>query len=450
MFWMKYLLIAGMMHLVENKALSMPSAPDSDGQCRDGYLEKRLHLCCSLCEPGFHQKIACTGTSDTVCVRCDEGTFLEKANRARNCFKCKQCREDRGLIYTQSCSTSSDAKCACKKGTYCALRERGWCSECTAFTTCPPGQGVSKQVAEDSDVSCSPCPPGTFSDKTSYTETCQQHTDCESQGKDTLYPGNATSNRECGQIRRLPATGTPTATITTATITTATTTTAPSTTRTQATSNTFITANTHMGFPSLTSKTTEHKDSVGIIVGAVSAVVLVALIGLLAFLLIQKRNGDTNNNIKKETSKPLHGTSVLNLQGSCCSHPPPEQQCLLREKDSSSPSLSSSSSGGTDHRSLTDPEHAAHSRGPVIHGSQKGSACHDNPQASSTSFKVEFSATISTTQLPPSTYLYPVLTTPTTDSTSSNLDLPLSKEEERLDATKEMHAAVQESGKVVC
>ncbi|XP_064153987.1 tumor necrosis factor receptor superfamily member 1B-like [Anguilla rostrata] len=441
MFWVKYFLIAGVMRLAENKVLLPPPAPGSDGKCSDPatYLHKTVKLCCSLCKPGFRLKNACSDTSDTVCQKCNEGTVLATPNYSKNCFRCSRCQEDMGLIYTRNCSSSADATCACRTGTYCIMRDRDHrCKECRELTRCPPGEGVSKQGTDDSDVSCSPCPDGTFSDKASYTETCQQHTDCESQGGRTVRPGNATSDRVC-----VLTTGTP---ITTTTITT-TTSGAPSTASTHATSNTFTTADRRTAV-SISKSKTPPLDSVAIIVGAVLPVAF--LLGLIVFLAVcfKRNRGDTNNNIKKETNKPLHCTSVHSPQD-CFPFNPPEKLCLLGGKDSSNPSLSSSSSGRTDQRSLLDPEPSAQSCGPVIHSSQEGSVCHDSLQASNSAVTLKISATFSC-HLSPGTHLCPVPTSPVIDSTPSSSSLPLSKEEERQNPTKEAQAAVQESGKVVC
>ncbi|XP_061114846.1 tumor necrosis factor receptor superfamily member 1B-like [Conger conger] len=475
MFWIKYLLIAVVMHLAENKVLSLPYPPDSSGRCGDpdAYFEETLKACCTRCAPGSYVKSVCSATANTVCEECKKGTYLEEVNYAKSCIRCRTCRRDWGLVYEEDCTASSNAKCVCRPGTYCYIRERGSCVECTELTTCPPGQGVSPEEAdsEDADVSCSPCAAGTFSNEWSYSQTCQPHTDCEAQGGRTLHRGNATSNSVCGPFPGPRAPEGPKATTPTTTTTTTTTATTAAAARSYRTTvKMFTTAETRTPDPSRT-RGLEQINTVSIIVGVlVAAAVLGCVIVFLFVYLIRKRTGDANNNMKKEGNKPQHSASILGLQGSFRSQPP-EQQCLLGEKDSSNPSLSlsssssSSSSASSDPRSLVDPEVAAHS-----------GACAEGLQASSPVVMLNISATISC-QLPPGTQLRPVPTGPaTTDSSASTQDLPLStlpfstrdmplsapdlplstpdlplsKEEERRDPSKEARAAVQESGKEVC
>ncbi|KAJ8257649.1 hypothetical protein GJAV_G00188190 [Gymnothorax javanicus] len=445
------LLIAGVIHLALNKVISLPHAADPSRRCSDQgeYYDRKLDLCCSSCAPGFHVKNACTVSSDTICERCNVGTYMETLNHAKNCFKCKQCREDRGFIYIQTCSTSSDAVCACKPGTYCSLREREQCLECLEFSTCPPGQGVSEQGTDDSDISCAPCPGGTFSDNTSYTESCRQHTDCESQGRTSLTPGSATSDSICGPMVKIPTTTMPTTTTRTITTTRTPATPGPCTTKTQTAYRTFATTDTSAGPSSLGSKKPEQGDIVATIIWVMVPVsLLLVLTGILPVIIYRKRKGDTNNNNKKEANKP---SAVLCHQDSFRPRPP-ERQSLLGEKDSSNSSISSSSFSCADPRSLADPELATQSFSPVIQSSQERNLCHESLQASNPGVTLKISATISC-HLPPGTQLCSTPTSPVTDSNcnpSPNQDLPLSKEEEQPDPTKEAHAAVQESGKVVC
>ncbi|KAG9334241.1 hypothetical protein JZ751_008388 [Albula glossodonta] len=380
MYSIKIMLFVATIHLVENKKL--PFSPEPDGQCPDEatYYHKTKKLCCSLCQPGV------------------------------------------SLVYVQRCSSSSDARCVCKEGTYCSFKENDKCSECTDITSCPQGQGVSKHATADSDAECSLCPEGTFSDKDSYTETCQKHTE------NTIRPGNTTSDAVCG--------GSSIA----ASVTTATTTTVPPKTSTQAVLSIFTTTTSLR-------PVVKPQDSSAIIVS------------------------DTNNNINMDTNKALHAVSVLGQHGCSGTHAT-EQQLLLGEKDSSNPSLSSSSSSSSSccssssspkHRGPAAPD-CSHS-GAVHSSSPEGNIHPESPQSSSPTVTVNINTTISCHVSPTGTYVCSVPTSPATASTpsSGNRDqdhdgnLPLSTEEERLypspaqpSEDKEAHTAVQESGKVVC
>ncbi|KAG7472854.1 hypothetical protein MATL_G00113330 [Megalops atlanticus] len=447
MFWkIQYLLLAAALHL-SSKVRALPYAPDDQGGCwiNGTYFNKEEKLCCSLCAPGFHLKEKCTPTKDTVCEECKKGFHSNKLNYFHQCFKCSSCSEDKGLEYVQSCTTASDAKCACKEGMYCSYKLSHNCRDCTRFTTCPPGQGVSMQGTADSDVRCSPCTAGTFSDKKSYTEPCRPHTDCESQGRSALRPGNATSDTVCGQIMRLPFT-----------TTTATTTTTAAPTPTSTPSKAFSQPAEHM--PNTTSLAIPNENRkpepgenirlIAMVTGFGAGAVLLIALMICIHICIRNRRGDTNNNIDKEANKPLQGPS-MSCQRSSSSSRPPEQQCLLGEKDSSSTSISTTSS-------KTESMVCCRSG----YGGQEGSGGlyqrQDSPQMSSPTVTVNINATINC-HLPTGTHFCSVPASPSTDSAPSDCNLPLSTEEERSDLSllkvreaKDARPAVQESGKVVC
>ncbi|KAJ8388979.1 hypothetical protein AAFF_G00125400 [Aldrovandia affinis] len=427
MFWIKYLLFVAALHLTENKVLGLPYA--SDERCPDPatYYNKALTLCCRSCAPGFRQTSMCTATSDTVCEACDPGYYSENWNHYPNCFRCKKCRSDRGLEYDQHCSASSDVRCVCKKGTYCPSTLSP-CPECREFTVCDAGHGVSEPGTAESDVKCSPCPEGTFSAKVSNTETCQRHTDCGSQGRDTVRRGSPTSNALCGEVVRPSFTGTPANTATTLL-----------NAKTQTIARIFTTSNPHMGATGLLSKNNNKPDSWGILIGAIIAAIVlaVAFIAIAAFALCRKREGNINN---KQAIKPLHGSSGVGQVGSFTACPTEQQY----------------------HNVPVAPEPTVHSsHGPVHHSSQEGNVCQDSPQTSSPTVTVNINTTNTTIRchLQTGTCACAVPPSPATDVAppvrDHDRDLPLSKEEERLDLpqhceAKDAHTAVQESGKVVC
>ncbi|XP_036388336.1 tumor necrosis factor receptor superfamily member 1B-like [Megalops cyprinoides] len=444
MFWKtRYLLLVAALHLA-NKVRALPYAPDDQGRCWNNgtYLNKEQMLCCSLCAPGFHLKERCTPTKDTVCAECRKGVYSENWNYFHQCFKCSSCREDKGMEFVQSCTTSADAKCACKEGMFCSYKLNNKCRDCSRFTTCPPGQGVSMQGTADSDVRCSPCTAGTFSDKKSYTEPCRPHTNCEFQGRNTLRPGNATSDTVCGQIVRLPF------------ITTTTTTTTPTPTPTSIPSKAIgravepVPNTTNSG--TVTSngnrKPEDNTHLIATVLGFGAGAVLLIVLMICIHICIRNHRGDTNNNIDKEANKTLQGSS-MSCQRNSSSSRPPEQQCLLGEKDSSSTSISTTSS-------KTESMVCCRSG----YGGQEGSGGvyqrQDSPQMSSPTVTVNINATINC-HLPTGTRFCSVPTSPATDSAPSDCNLPLSTEEERSDLlkvgeAKDARPAVQESGKVVC
>uniref|UniRef100_A0A674EJE5 Tumor necrosis factor receptor superfamily, member 1B n=1 Tax=Salmo trutta TaxID=8032 RepID=A0A674EJE5_SALTR len=180
---------------------TLPYAPDSDGSCHNKtaeYYNADVNLCCSKCTSGTRRKDLCSSTSDTACEPCPGGQYSGTFNYFAKCFRCPKCSADKGLKYVQKCSSTTKTQCACQTGMYCVLNQHPDCKECAHFTYCKPGHGVSVEGTAESDVECASCPDGTFSDQYSYTQICQHHTDCLSQGRDVLTYGTATTDAVCG------------------------------------------------------------------------------------------------------------------------------------------------------------------------------------------------------------------------------------------------------------
>uniref|UniRef100_A0A4W5P664 Tumor necrosis factor receptor superfamily, member 1B n=1 Tax=Hucho hucho TaxID=62062 RepID=A0A4W5P664_9TELE len=180
---------------------TLPYTPDSDASCRNKtaeYYNTDVNLCCSKCTSGTRRKVVCSSTSDTACERCPSGQYSNTFNYFSNCFRCPKCSADKGLQYVLKCSSTTKTQCACQTGMYCVLDQHPDCKECASYTYCKPGHGVTVEGTAESDVECASCPNGTFSDQDSYTQICQHHTDCVSQGRDVLTYGTATTDAVCG------------------------------------------------------------------------------------------------------------------------------------------------------------------------------------------------------------------------------------------------------------
>ncbi|XP_064825037.1 tumor necrosis factor receptor superfamily member 1B isoform X3 [Oncorhynchus masou masou] len=174
--------LAIMVQPVENMVYTLPYTPDSDGSCRNKtaeYYNPDVNLCCSKCTSGTRRKVVCSSTSDTACEPCPSGQYSGTFNYFPKCFRCPKCSADKGLKYVQKCFSTTKTQCACQTGMYCVLDQHpDWTAE--------------------SDVECASCPNGTFSDQHSYSQICQHHTDCVSQGRDVLTYGTATTDAVCG------------------------------------------------------------------------------------------------------------------------------------------------------------------------------------------------------------------------------------------------------------
>ncbi|XP_020484599.1 tumor necrosis factor receptor superfamily member 1B isoform X2 [Labrus bergylta] len=152
--------------------------PDSAGKCEDPtgkYLSEISNLCCKRCPPA---------------------QYMEGRNYSPNCRSCKRCREDKGLQYAVNCTATVNSKCQCQPGKYCTLGfEDPYCDECSFYSRCKAGYGVSEPGTADTNVRCKRCPNGTFSDTDSSTDPCLPHTNCH--GRAVVRKGNATSNTVC-------------------------------------------------------------------------------------------------------------------------------------------------------------------------------------------------------------------------------------------------------------
>ncbi|CAN9512077.1 unnamed protein product [Ophioblennius macclurei] len=179
------------------KVSSQPYPPDSDGNCRDKTREYlNSNLCCKKCRPGQMLKHKCNETTDSQCVDCGQGLYLNNWNYYNKCFRCAECKEDKGLEYAQTCSPTTNAKCVCQSGRFCTMEfNNPYCKECLKYKTCKAGFGVSTPGSANSNVRCEPCPDGTFSATNSFTDRCRPHTKCI--GGAVVRQGNATSDTVC-------------------------------------------------------------------------------------------------------------------------------------------------------------------------------------------------------------------------------------------------------------
>lgn len=181
------------------KVYSLPYQVDANKTCLDRkkhYLRHDSNLCCSRCPPGKKLITECHGTADSVCEPCPNGQYIEQSNYFSKCFSCLKCQAIKGLQYARNCSSSTNSKCMCLPGRYCIMDFYDpYCSECRKYTLCSPGYGVSQQGTTSSNVKCAPCPDGTFSDISSYTQRCKPHTKCD--GRPVVKKGNSAADTLC-------------------------------------------------------------------------------------------------------------------------------------------------------------------------------------------------------------------------------------------------------------
>ncbi|XP_037831100.1 tumor necrosis factor receptor superfamily member 1B [Kryptolebias marmoratus] len=173
----KLLLLLLLLAVRTTQVCSVPYPPGSGGKCRNTsseYLHETLNVCCKKCPPGYRQATECSETTETYCQPCQQGRYTETWNFSPNCLSCLICKEEKGLQYSQICTTTTKSKCVCQPGKFCVIGFKDpYCSDCMSYTKCKPGYGVVKPGTLNSDVKCGLCPNGTFSDKDSHTDPCR-------------------------------------------------------------------------------------------------------------------------------------------------------------------------------------------------------------------------------------------------------------------------------------
>ncbi|KAM9296701.1 tumor necrosis factor receptor superfamily member 5 [Gastrophryne carolinensis] len=152
-----------------------------DGEAALAHLDKNLAIscnsqqyenhgrCCSLCRPGQRLNKECAESSDTECLKCDDGYYQNTWNRETSCLPHSDCNEELGFEKISEGNIENNVDCECQKGRHCSSEA---CETCVQNTACGPGQGVFRSANRSLDTICAPCPEGTFSNVTSDTEPC--------------------------------------------------------------------------------------------------------------------------------------------------------------------------------------------------------------------------------------------------------------------------------------
>ncbi|KAM6981789.1 tumor necrosis factor receptor superfamily member 5-like [Tautogolabrus adspersus] len=152
--------------------------------------------CCPKCSAGGRVYADCTESRSTRCELCPEGTFMNQPTSSRECYRCTNCDEGSGLRIKTSCTKSSDTVCEPLEGFYCSESAGGDCYEAKKHRRCDPGEYIREHGTSSTDTVCSTCSDGTFSDGT-FT-SCQNHKQCESEGRELLRAGTESKDAQCG------------------------------------------------------------------------------------------------------------------------------------------------------------------------------------------------------------------------------------------------------------
>ncbi|XP_071382461.1 tumor necrosis factor receptor superfamily member 1B [Centroberyx affinis] len=323
------------------KVCSLPYQPESGGACQDPkteyLLEDGINLCCRRCPPGQRLAQECNKSTDSVCEPCRKDQYMENWNFSPNCFSCPKCKPNKGLQYAQTCSSIVKSTCVCQPGMYCVLGfDDPYCTECRKYTTCRPGQGVSIQGTAISNVRCVPCQGGTFSDKTSYTESCQPHTDC--QGRAVVRKGNATSDTVCDSAA--PSSTTPPQIPINTFVNRVHTIASPTTTTTSPSLDSTLSARSSVSVAKVNHPTKATPGTDINTVAAIASVMAVILLFIIVLVLLvhckakQKKEAerfhpktDANGNCEKDDK--INRDDLVETQLTSFTVRSPEQQCLL-------------------------------------------------------------------------------------------------------------------------
>ncbi|XP_033012765.1 tumor necrosis factor receptor superfamily member 8 [Lacerta agilis] len=148
--------------------------------------------------PGYTQTVTCPANlTDCKKILCQDDYYLNEAHVTPRCEACKQCLPDRHLVEKRPCTSRSNRECQCQPAWYCKEPSTGTCITCVPLTTCKPGSGVKTKGTSDTDTVCEECPPGTFSDEDSSTQTCKPRTDCAKLNNVPLGKGATTQDKRC-------------------------------------------------------------------------------------------------------------------------------------------------------------------------------------------------------------------------------------------------------------
>lgn len=77
----------------------------------DFFYDESKQACeiCDSCKQGFGALRRCTGTHNSVCMRCGNRTFSDKTSAISICKPCSKCFEKQ--VETKSCTPEQDTEC---------------------------------------------------------------------------------------------------------------------------------------------------------------------------------------------------------------------------------------------------------------------------------------------------------------------------------------------------
>ncbi|XP_075401334.1 uncharacterized protein LOC142444370 isoform X2 [Tenrec ecaudatus] len=107
--------------------------------------------CCQKCPPGHYVSKPCRkDPRDGECAVCPPDTFRAHPSPFRYCQHCTQCGKRQEMV--ADCNATSDRKCQCAAGYFCAQEH---CEDCDTCSSCLRGHTPIQPCNATSDTVCS-------------------------------------------------------------------------------------------------------------------------------------------------------------------------------------------------------------------------------------------------------------------------------------------------------
>ncbi|XP_052434085.1 tumor necrosis factor receptor superfamily member 1A [Carassius gibelio] len=137
----------------QSYVISVSGGPTGKGYCPENEYWNNKGFCCDKCHAGFKLKEECPkNNTRSLCVKCENGTFLETANHYDKCFSCRKCSKANS-IELSPCTFKRNRECGCKPTYYFNnLSPSDW--ECSRCRKCGPGQLTVAECGEKQNTKC--------------------------------------------------------------------------------------------------------------------------------------------------------------------------------------------------------------------------------------------------------------------------------------------------------
>ncbi|KAG8513271.1 Regulator of telomere elongation helicase 1 [Galemys pyrenaicus] len=169
-------------------AAAAPTYPWRDAETREW-------LRCDQCPPGTFVQRPCRRDSPTECGPCPPRHYTQFWNYLGRCRYCNVfCAEHEEEA--RACGATHNRVCRCRAGFFA---HAGFCLE---HAPCPPGAGVAVPGTGSQNTQCRPCPPGTFSARSSRSEACRPHRNCSALGLALNVPSSSSHDARCTNCSR--------------------------------------------------------------------------------------------------------------------------------------------------------------------------------------------------------------------------------------------------------